>query len=233
MKKICDAGQAELLRKRSSVSAVYDGPARAARCRSRDRPSTPFDRQGRHGEPVIRRRDRLLGRCGGMRDGQHDDAIERERLPRGQRRVEMPEVDRIERSAEHADARGRGSFSHGVDRARAAAARSRAAATSRHIASRSGVSAFPGRRRRQRRAERPGACRCSSSRASRSGSSSASILFAATMIGFSASRSPEASRPGNSSSSRVIIVEVARPDRGRSATTRRRGEPAPSCVRDG
>ena len=60
----------------------------------------------------------------------------------------------------------------------------------------------------QGRAERRRAANAARSRSSRAGSSSASILFAATTTGLSCSRSPVASRPGNSASSRVITVEV-------------------------
>ena len=43
-------------------------------------------------------------RCGGVRDGQQQDAIERERAPaRPTAGLEMAEMDRIERAAENAD----------------------------------------------------------------------------------------------------------------------------------
>ena len=60
----------------------------------------------------------------------------------------------------------------------------------------------------QGRAERRPTANAVRGASSRSGSSSASILFAATSTGLSASRSPAASRPGKSASSRGDDVEV-------------------------
>ena len=65
-------------------------------------------------------------------------------------------------------------------------------------------------------------------RSSRSGSSSASILFAATSCGLSASRSPDASRPGKSSSSRRM---TSKSSTGSRAGRRRHVDECTSTLR--
>ena len=153
--------------------------------------------------------------------GRHElDAIESERVARGRARdVEMTEVDgsnvpprtprRIMPTAE-------------VVRS----------ATSRHIASSSAGTPSPVDGRDRERAARSSFFRCCVSRFSRSGSSSASILLAATMRGLSPARPPCRRRaPANSSSSREMTSKSSTGSRsGRRRHVDRRAR-APWCAR--
>ena len=138
--------------------------------------------------------------------GKDEHVIEAERFARREGGVEVPEVDRVERAAEDRRCAGRRVHSairvgHAVPAARRlrrgrpppSATPPRAAAAGRRPSP-------PTQRRAECRARR----KCARSRSSRSGSSSASILFAATMTRLVGEPFARRVAPGKSASSRVI-----------------------------
>ena len=206
MKKICDARQPAACRRRAyppcttvpSSAAHRRSPAVRARCSRREQSS----RTGGTATRPAARRDAAERATGTIRT-----RVEIEGVARGRRGVEMAAVNRDRAFLQEdrcgaAPDRGRHSerlwvrgdlLPHGFEQRRQPVAGGRRNSVERN----------------------PPALQMLRSRASRSGSSSASILLAATMTGLSCSRSPDASRPGNSASSRVMTSKSStgsRPD---------------------
>ena len=129
--------------------------------------------------------------------------------------LDVPDVHGVEGAAENSEA-GANAHSANIIRSRGRGLQPRRPARWRRRVSRARrgdfaphrfeqrVEALAGGRRHSGRAECRARANTPAAAPRRSGSSSASILLAATSCGLSASRSPAASRPGNSSSSRRI-----------------------------